>query len=83
VTTFLHSCPAFQVEIVDGSESVGYVHNVWQRTCPRRRRRLRQLDRAQRGLRSRKCGNFDLWPPVPKFPFLVRFLLFAVSCATP
>ena len=25
------------------------------------------------GLRSRKCGNIDLWSPVPKFPFLVRF----------
>ena len=35
------------------------------------------------GLRSWKCGNFDLWSPVPKFLFLVRFLLFEVSCATP
>ena len=25
---------------------------------------------------------FDLWSPVPKFLFLVRFLLFEVSCAT-
>jgi hypothetical protein len=37
--------------------------------------------RIDPGIRSRKCGNFDLWSPVPKFPFLVRFLLFAVSCA--
>ena len=35
------------------------------------------------GLRSRKDGNFDLWSPVPKFLFLVLFLLFEVSCATP
>ena len=29
--------------------------------------------RADPGLRSRKCGNFDPWSLVPKLPFLARF----------